>query len=257
MMTSDLNASETGNLKQKASGQDGFPGVLVLEIGRFFLGAPYQTGTLEMPGREKLVVNLHAFDCTTFVETVLALARCAAAGNFSPLPFRKNLKQLRYRRGNIDGYASRLHYFTDWLADNQKKKKLKDVSRDLGGRPHRKKINFMTAHRDLYAGLKNEIQLNQMMRVEKNLSRRVFYIIDKNRVSRRQAAIQQGDLIAFATNQEGLDVAHVGFAVRRGGHLHLLHASSEGGAVAVSPETLPAYLKRHKTFTGILVARFS
>jgi len=130
----------------------------------------------------------------------------------------KNLKQLRYRRGNIDGYASRLHYFTDWLADNQKKNKLKDVSRDLGGRPHRKKINFMTAHRDLYAGLKNEIQLNQMMRVEKNLSRRVFYIIDKNRVSRRQAAIQQGDLIAFATNQEGLDVAHVGFAVRLGGH---------------------------------------
>jgi len=54
-----------------------------------FPGAPYQTGTLEMPGREKLVVNLHAFDCTTFVETVLALARCAAAGNLSPLPFRK------------------------------------------------------------------------------------------------------------------------------------------------------------------------
>ncbi len=99
-------------------------------------------------------------------------------------------------------------------------------------------------------------QLSKMLLVEKNLSRKAFYIIDRDKVARMQSAIQQGDIIAFATDQEGLDVAHVGFAARQGRHLHLLHASSKEGAVVISKETLPAYLKFNKKFTGILIARF-
>jgi hypothetical protein len=256
MMESDRCCSKESDLWQAALEQDLFPGDLIIEIGRFSLGAPYQAGTLEAAGREKLVINLAEFDCTTFVETVLALTQCAAAGKLSPSEFRKNVKFIRYRQAKIDGYASRLHYFTDWLSDNKKKKVLKDVSRLLNGKPKRKKINFMTTHRELYAGLKNKEHLSKMLLVEKNLSRRAFYIIDRDKVARMQSAIQQGDIIAFATNQEGLDVAHVGFAVWQGRHLHLLHASSKEGAVVISNETLPAYLKFNKRFTGILIARF-
>jgi cell wall-associated NlpC family hydrolase len=114
----------------------------------------------------------------------------------------------------------------------------------------------MTIHRDLYAGLKNEAQLSRMLLVEKNLSRKSFFIVGKDKVARQQAGIQQGDIIAFTTDQEGLDIAHVGFAARQGRHLHLLHASSKEGAVVISKETLGAYLKSNKTFTGIIVARF-
>src|SRR5512145_3438028 len=125
--------------RQTPPRRDFSPGDLIIEIGRFFLGAPYQAGTLERAGREKLVVHLADFDCTTFVETVLALARTTAAGKLSVPEFRKNLKFIRYRQGRLNGYASRLHYFTDWLADNEKKKVLKNVSRLLAGKPHRKK----------------------------------------------------------------------------------------------------------------------
>ena len=255
-MESDRCFSEESDLCQAALEQNLFPGDLIIEIGRFFLGAPYQTDTLEAAGRERLIINLAEFDCTTFVETVLALTRCAAAGKLSPSEFRKNVKFIRYRQAKIDGYASRLHYFTDWLRDNEKKKVLRDVTRLFNGKPKRKKINFMTMHRELYAGLKNEEQLGKMLLVEKNLSCSAFYIIDRDKVARMQSAIQQGDIIAFATDQEGLDVAHVGFAVRQGRQLHLLHASSKEGAVIISKETLPAYLKFNKKFTGILVARF-
>ncbi|HOX15153.1 MAG TPA: DUF1460 domain-containing protein [Smithellaceae bacterium] len=255
-MESDRCFSEESDLCQAALEQNLFPGDLIIEIGRFFLGAPYQTDTLEAAGRERLIINLAEFDCTTFVETVLALTRCAAAGKLSPSEFRKYLKFIRYRQAKIDDYASRLHYFTDWLRDNEKKKVLRDVTRLFNGKPKRKKINFMTMHRELYAGLKNEEQLGKMLLVEENLSRRAFYIIDRDKVARMQSAIQQGDIIAFATDQEGLDVAHVGFAVRQGRQLHLLHASSKEGAVIISKETLPAYLKFNKKFTGILVARF-
>lgn len=256
-MESDVYQSEEKEIWESAVLQALFPGDLVIEIGRFFLGAPYHAGTLEAAGRERLVCNLVEFDCTTFVETVLALAQCVITGKLASSEFRKKVKFIRYRQGKIDGYASRLHYFTDWLRDNAKKKVLKDAARLLDGTPHRKKINFMTAHRQLYAGLRNETQFNRMRLVEKNLSRKAVYMIDKNKVAKKQSRIQQGDIIAFATDQDGLDVAHVGFAVRQGRHLHLLHASSKEGAVVISKETLLAYLKFNKKFIGIIIARFN
>lgn len=256
-MDSDQYHSEDSDLWQTALEHDLFPGDLVIEIGRFFVGAPYKEATLETSGREKLVVNLHEFDCMTFVETVLAIARCAAAGKLSPPELQKNVKHIRYRQGKIDGYASRLHYFTDWLGDNEQKKVLKNVSRLLAGAPGRKKINFMTAHRECYAGLKKETELNKMLLLEKKLSRKVFHIIGRDKAARSQAGIEQGDIIAFATDHDGLDVAHVGFAVRQDKHLHLLHASRKEGAVVISGETLGAYLKSNKKFTGMLIARFT
>ena len=231
-------------------------GDLIVEIGRLFLNKPYQAGTLEGFGKEKLIVNVSAFDCTTFVETVLALARCTIAGKFSNSEFRKHLKSIRYCNGKMNGYASRLHYFTDWLFDNERKKIVTDVSRSLGGKPLRKKINFITAHRELYPALGNKKQLAKMATAERNLSRRTFHIIGKDQVRAQKEKLENGDIIAFATHQEGLDIAHVGFAVRKGKNLHLLHASKKEGAVVISKSTIQAYLKSNKTLTGIIVARF-
>lgn len=255
-METEIYYSERKELWQFTMEQDLFPGELIVEIGRFFLGAPYGAGTLEKPGREKLVVNLAEFDCATFVETVLALAGCAASGKLSPSELQKRIKSIRYRQGIIDGYESRLHYFTDWLRDNEKKKVLKDISQDLKGKPRRKKINFMTSHSDLYAALKKPAMVDSMRRIEKNLSRKTFHIIGKNTINEIKAKIQSGDIIAFASSQEGLDVAHAGFAVRQGKSLRLLHASSKEGAVGISKISLVAYLKSNKNFTGIIVARF-
>ena len=70
-----------------------------------------------------------------------------------------------------------------------------------------------------------------MRPVEKNLSRKVFHIIGKDKVSRQKTRIKNGDVIAFATKEEGLDVAHIGFAIWQGKNLHLLHASSKKGGV--------------------------
>jgi hypothetical protein len=232
-----------------------FPGNLVVEIGRFFLGTPYKAGILEVPDKEKMMVNLSSFDCTTLVETVLALARCSFQGKISSSEFRKTLKFIRYRQGTICGYSSRLHYFTDWLRDNEKKKILKDASRQFDAEAQLKKINYMTVHRTSYPALKNEDEFQKTLLVEKNISRKVFHIISKDKVSAQRAKIQNGDIIAFATDQEGLDVAHVGFACWQGKNLHLLHASSKEGCVVISKKTLVAYLKSNKKYSGIIVAR--
>lgn len=230
-------------------------GDLIVEIARLFIHTPYKAQTLECPGKERLIVNWSAFDCTTFLETVLSLVRCIRTEKISHYYFRKNLKLIRYRQGKVNGYSSRLHYFTDWLRENEKKKTLNDISCQFHPVDQRKKINYMTLNRASYPALKNEFEFQKMCLVEKNLSRKVFHVVDKDTVSQQKTKIRNGDIIAFATKDDGLDVAHVGFAVWQGNNLHLLHASRKEGAVVISKKTLVAYLHANRRFTGIIIAR--
>jgi hypothetical protein len=243
------------SLKWRLEEKDWSFGDLLIEIGQCFLRVPYKTRTLEAGGKEKLIVNFTQFDCFTFLETVLALAKCASKGKISQREFRKELQFIRYRQGVITGYSSRLHYFTDWLRDNEQKKIVGDISRRLDGEPRRKKINYMTTHRASYPALKNENEFQKMLIVEKNISRRTFYVIKKNKVNKQKEKIKAGDIVAFVTEQEGLDVTHVGFALWQGKNLHLLHTSSKEDGVVISKKILVTYLKQNKKITSIIVAR--
>lgn len=230
-------------------------GDLLAGIALSFLGALYKEATLDEPGREKLIVNFRKFDCFTYVESMLALARWFASGKKSPREYLRQLKLIRYRKGVIDGYSSRLHYFTDWLRENEKKKVIKNITKALGGRSRRKKINYMTTNYGLYSALKEKKNYQKILIAERNLSRRAFAIIDKRKVSACRKKIKNGDIVAFASAKKGLDVAHVGFALWQGRNLKLLHASSKEGAVVISKKTLAAYLKSNKKYTGVIIAR--
>jgi hypothetical protein len=94
-------------------------GDLVLKIGLDFLNTPYAAKTLDKTKEEKLVVNLHQLDCTTFAENCLALARTVKSGHPDAKQFCTELENIRYRGGKMDGYASRLHYFSEWITDNE------------------------------------------------------------------------------------------------------------------------------------------
>jgi hypothetical protein len=232
-------------------------GKFLLEMGKSFLGAPYRSSTIETEGAEHLVANLREFDCFTFVENVIALARHLKSREKSFEAFRNLLKKIRYRQGRLYGYPSRLHYFSDWIYDNQKKGMIRDVTEEMGGRPLRKVLNFMTTHPELYPPLKNRIALRRMKSVERTISRRPLFFIPKNSLRCSEDRICDGDLIAITTNREGLDVQHVGFAARVKNRIHLLHASSIEGKVVLSQKTLYRYLMESRARTGIMVARIS
>ena len=82
-----------------------------------FVGIPYVAHTLEGDKQERLVVNTRQLDCTTLVETVTALTLCAQRKDYSWLAYQQALVGLRYRGGVINGYPSRLHYFTEWRVE--------------------------------------------------------------------------------------------------------------------------------------------
>ena len=93
---------------------------MIAAIGNQFLGTPYVGKTLELPGEEQLVINLMEVDCTTFVETVLALTITIKQGASDFQKVAATLEQMRYLNGSNTGYGSRLHYFSDWIFENEK-----------------------------------------------------------------------------------------------------------------------------------------
>ncbi len=241
--------------KRKTSA--GWPDRIVLEIGKFFLGTPYAAGTLETKGPERIVVNLREFDCTTFVESVVALAWCVKSGWRSFEAFRRVLRKTRYRQGRLKGYSSRLHYFSDWIHDNQKKGLFRDVTAEIGGKPLRKVLDFMTTHLDLYPPLENSANLRRMKSVEWAISRRSLLFVPKKTLRHFEDRLRDGDIIAITTNRVGMDVQHVGLAVRVKNRVHLLHASSNQGKVILSQETLYRYLMQSSSRSGIMVVRIT
>ena len=91
---------------------------------------------------------------------------------------------------------------------------------------------------------------------EKEISCREYYFIPKDEVSLKVDSIRNGDLIAITTSVAGLDIGHVGIAVKMGdGRIHLLHAPNENTKVQISKEPLSDYLLKYKRHSGVIVLR--
>ncbi len=228
---------------------------IALEVGTRFLATPYEAGTLEKEGDEKLVIHLNGLDCTTFLENVVVMSRLARIDQCEFEDFLAELEHIRYRNGEMNGYASRLHYFSEWLWDNEQKGILEDITEDIGGQLYDKKIDFMSTHRSAYPALSNDSFYQKIQQVEEKLNQQKRYFIPKNKVADLEKNIQSGDLIAITTSIGGLDVSHTGMAILENGRIHLLHASSSSKKVEVSSKPLSDYLMGNKSQSGIMVAR--
>ena len=232
-------------------------GDVVAEVGKSFIGTDYLAHALEKDGDEQLVINLTGLDCTTFLENSLVLARCIKGGNTTFENYQNELQFIRYRGGVIEGYPSRLHYFSDWIYDNMKKGIVKNVTKEIGDEKIKFEINFMSSHPDSYKQLKENPDFIPVIKnQEKKISCREYYFIPEEELSSKEKFIQNGDLIAITTTVKGLDIGHVGIAVKlEDGRIHLLHAPSENTKVQISEEPLSDYLMKYKRHSGVIVLR--
>jgi hypothetical protein len=231
-------------------------GKLLVETALSFEGIPYVGKTLDGNIDESLVVNLHELDCTTFVESCLAIVLTLESDNITFKEYKDNLETLRYRDGNLEGYESRLHYFSDWIYDNQRKGIIRDITHKLGGIPFTKEINFMSTHPAYYAQLKdNQTMVDSISKIEKEISSRRLFYIPKENVKAIEPKLKEGMIVAITSAVAGLDIAHLGFLVKIKGQIHLLHASSDFRKVMISEKTLSDYLAGNKKQTGIMVLK--
>lgn len=231
----------------------------VTSIAREFLGAPYVGATLEWD-TEQLRYNLSEFDCTTFVETVLAMALTVADGG-SAEEFIRNLESVRYRAGHIDGYCSRLHYISDWAMENEARGHLADVTHTIPGAVSQTlELNYMSVHRQSYPALADDGVFACIQGMERSVSPITYMLVPKHKAGLRNVgeALRDGDIVAFATSTPGLDVSHIGIVLKGpDGIPRLLHASSAAGKVIIDPKPLALYVRSRPSLTGMRIFRIA
>lgn len=244
-------------------------GELVVRIAESFMDTPYVGGTLEVEP-EALRICMDKTDCILFVEMCTCLALTfkgvdlAVAGRDGTVTdralraapsyelFRRNVQAMRYRRGIVDGYASRIHYTSEWILQAERMGIMEEFSGELGVE-YGQAFGFMSAHPDSYAQMRDKAARETIAAVEKELETHApFHFVPQERLRDASVAAQihDGDIIFLMSRAKGLDIAHVAIARRVDGELHFIHASSKAGKVILEPRTLADYAAN-----GIRVAR--
>lgn len=233
-------------------------------VGRSLVGTRYGSYTLEIDDRiEAPSVNFYGMDCWTFFENALAFARMLnePTENWTPERILHYIELDRYRGGECTGeYLSRLHYLEDWLADNDRRGLVEDLTRSLGGVSSPHSAREMTVGWRHYRYLaKNRSLLGPLAAMEARVSSRPLYQIPKNRVAGIESKLRSGDIIGIVSRdgRHLYSTSHVGLALRGDdGVLHFMHASAPRnyGRVVID-SSLSSYLARYRSDSGILVAR--
>jgi Protein of unknown function (DUF1460) len=178
-------------------------------ISRAFLGTRYRGNTLiggpQQP--ERFVVRDDAFDCVTFCETVLAMARSRSYEEFETA-----LKTIRYANAVVR-WDERNHYFADWNRRAIENEIVWPV--DLSG--------SVTLDKTVNWG---------------NLGRRQVAMLCTPAASllARPSGLASGDIIGFLSRRPGLDFFHTGFVVLSADREPILrHASQSRRRVLDEP----------------------
>lgn len=243
---------------------------MMLYYGMKLQGVPYVAHTLEVNKKEQLVVNLRELDCTTFVETVFALALTTKNGSVKWNDYCAMLRKIRYSGGMLNGYPSRNHYFLWWAESNEKHGVVTLPMQELlkenkaASYPYAKKqyisINYMSMHAAAYKMLKgSKADIRAIATHESASQGKVMMYIPADKVglsSTQLRYVKDGDIIAIATKKKGLDTSHVGIASwGRDKKLHLLNASQIHKKVILEPKTMKQYMSEHPSQLGIWVIR--
>lgn len=232
-------------------------GEIVQGIAEQLLGAQYKAGLLDQTQQETLYVSLTKFDCVLFVETVLALARGVAIQDYQYSNFSNRVADQRYWNGYRNGYCSRLHYFSEWINDNQRRGTVQNISHDLGGIPLKKSLNYISSHGKSYPRIANKTDDHGcILEMESNLKDITIFYIPQNQIKAIYPYLQAGDIVGIVTSIPGLDVTHTGLVYRtHQSNIGLIHASPIG-KVSIASD-LSRYVGNIKESMGIVVARLN
>jgi len=235
---------------------EGF-GAFVARSARIQQGISYDN-SIPPPGDEFLRVKLDAFECVSFIESALAVARCAWNADQTPACFTRELTLARYRDGSMGDYSSRLHYFVDWIGDNEGRGRLENLTPSLGGAPVQKDFFYITRRVLDPAPLGEEQRATLttgLAAAETELSRASHSVLDRDHAPEAMGSLEDGDVVAFVRDRPGLMVHHAGFVYWADGTPRLLHASSYHQRVVITVEDVSDYLLRRPNGRGIIVAR--
>lgn len=230
-------------------------GELAVRAGKIRLGTPYLDAP-QIDAPEELHITLDTLQCQSFVESSLAIARCVTRDTPTAECFASEVQGFRYRDGQVNGYASRLHYFNDWLSDNARRGNIMLLEEDRAA-PYTQRFDYMTRHAKKYPALTHPDVVAAISAAEARLSAVEYRIVPREEVARVERELKTGDVVAFVNSgKPGLMISHTGFVVRdTTGGMKVLHASSYHGKVIITRTDLAGYVNGRPERRGIMVAR--
>jgi hypothetical protein len=212
-------------LKPLANQQN--PAARIEGISAQFIGCPYTSnslvGSADIP--EQLILKLDAFDCVTYMETVLALALSESAEQFAG-----NLIRIRYKNGEVE-WQKRNHYMVNWWRNNERQGLLQNITRGAESVEKSRELN-------LIPDLPTE--------------RVSFRVFPKKNSKRIEKLVKTGDFVCFGSIKKNLDVFHTGILLRRDDKILLRHASRT--AKKVIDQDLQDFLKNNR-MSGLVLLR--
>lgn len=219
-----------------------------MELAQKFLGRPYQTQALAKENPEYWHLDLNGFDCITLMDQVYALY----VSQGSQAQYLQALQDIRYA-GRSLRFEHRQHYFSAAAQHMVQTGKWKTVLPSSLLVHESRHLNVLSKS---LQGKSLRLDLAQVQEMEKAISQQTFRYLPMAQLPKALAMLQDGDVLAMvAAPGKGIDVWHVGFAIKQGQEWHLLHASQSHARVEISPEPLAAYLKSKKQFIGIQLYR--
>jgi len=230
-------------------------GDLLVRVARAQVGKPYRDPP-EGRGYEEVKVELSSFECTSFLEGSIAVARCLSLSDETEACYLRQVESLRYRGGKRGGFASRLHYLSDWIADNAGRGHFDPITLELGGVRLDWRFDYMSRHRGRYPPLAAPGVFAEIAGVENRLSAEAQVVVPRTAVGTACVELRNGDIVGIATSKSGLLLTHAGIVVKGpDGKARLLHASSFHRRVIVTREDLARYVLRRPERIGLVVAR--
>ena len=231
---------------------------LSINLAKHFIGRKYMPHTLE-GDKEYLTINIHEFDCITFVESIIALTQTAQRSHSTWRDYAQHLESIRYRKGSMTGYASRLHYISDWIADNTYRGNIKEITQSIEGATTMiKTLNYMSRNADKYSALEDSSNLAEIKKIEMGYRSLLIPYLKKQFLAKKSVCqqLKDGDIVVILSKTDGLDASHVGFIAFIDDTPHLLHASTLKGEIYFEQIDLNEYLKRHaRNAPGIRILR--
>lgn len=230
---------------------------LMVHYAKQLLDIPYIAHTLE-GDTEMLTINIDELDCTTYVETVYALARTTLSQRSTWRDFANNLESVRYRNGEMTDYASRLHYISDWIMNNSARGNIKEITTEFGGCKYIiKTIDFMSKHREYYSAMADSTIYEKIRNYEIGYRSHRFPYIKKELLYTKNVinGFESGDIIAMVTKTEGLDISHLGLVLKENNKLYFINASMGGKKVQIEKSQFADYMKNSRNCIGVRVFR--
>ena len=230
---------------------------LMVYYAKQLLDIPYIAHTLE-GDTEMLTINIDELDCTTYVETVYALARTTLSQRTTWRDFANNLESVRYRNGEMTDYASRLHYISDWIMNNSARGNVKEITTEFGGCKYIiKTIDFMSKHREYYPAMADSTIYEKIRNYEIGYRSHRFPYIKKELLYTKNIIneFESGDIIAMVTKTEGLDISHLGLVLKENNKLYFINASMGGKKVQIEKSQFADYMKNNRNCIGVRVFR--